>query len=99
MLNSLHTLHLSANLLGCFKELLALTSLSSLKHLVLSDPHFGTNPVCGLCNYQTYSLYHLGNLVSLDNMTICSSQKTLAQSIYMKKKMVGRVRVVRFGVA
>ena len=35
-----------------------------------SDLHYGESPVCALCNYQTYVLYHLQQLSRLDSVTI-----------------------------
>ena len=34
------------------------------------DLHYGESPVCALCNYQTYVLYHLQQLSRLDSVTI-----------------------------
>ncbi|GMH63034.1 hypothetical protein TL16_g03613 [Triparma laevis f. inornata] len=91
-LSNLTDLNLSDNRIGCFKELLSLGVMHSLRNLALNDPHFGTNPVCQLCNYQTYALYHLVQLSTLDSSTISEDAKTLSQSIYMKKKMYYNMR-------
>lgn len=55
----LRELNLAHNRIGCFKELLKLSSLEGLRGLTLQDPHFGENPVCGLSNYRTYVAHHL----------------------------------------
>ncbi|GMI15843.1 hypothetical protein TrVE_jg5650 [Triparma verrucosa] len=91
-LSNLTDLNLSDNRIGCFKELLSLGVMHSLRNLALNDPHYGTNPVCQLCNYQTYALYHLLQLSTLDSSTISEDAKTLSQSIYMKKKMYYNMR-------
>ena len=58
-LSSLVDLNMAANKIGHFKELLNLNRVPTLKFATFTDPHFGENPICGLCNYQTYVLYHL----------------------------------------
>ena len=55
-------LNLSANLVGEFKQVLNLSRCETLRTLSFSDPHYGDNPLCNLCNYQTYVLYHLGQV-------------------------------------
>ena len=84
---ALEELNLADNKIGCFKELLHLGRLPRLRALSFCDPHFGDNPVCGLCNYQTYVLYHLRQLASIDTMTISDEAKATAEATYMKKKM------------
>eukprot|EP00945_MAST-04E_sp_MAST-4E-sp1_P005291 g5291.t1 len=86
-------LNLSGNQIGAFKEVLNLTRSVSLRSLCLSDPHFGDNPACLLCNYQTYVLYHLNQLSSLDTMLISNESKQLAEATYMKKKMYYNMRI------
>ena len=51
------------------------------------EPHFGENPVCALCNYQTYCLFHLQQLKVLDANEIAEEARQLAEATYMKKKM------------
>jgi Leucine-rich repeat (LRR) protein len=53
---ALSELNLADNKIGCFKELLHLGRLPALRSLSFCDPHFGDNPVCGLCNYQVTKL-------------------------------------------
>ena len=86
-------LNISGNNIGAFKEILNLTRSLSLRSLCLSDPHFGDNPACLLCNYQTYVLYHLSQLSSLDTMLISNESKQLAEATYMKKKMYYNMRI------
>lgn len=75
------------NRVGYFKEIHNLTRLPKLKKLCFSDPHYGDNPVCNLCNYQTYVLYQLGQLEGLDTLLISEEAKQLAEATYIKKKM------------
>ena len=49
--------------------------------------------MCSLCNYQTYALYHLSQITCLDAELITDEAKSLAQSIYMKKKMYYNMRM------
>ena len=50
--SALSEINLADNKIGCFKELLHLGRLPALRSLSFCDPHYGDNPVCGLCNYQ-----------------------------------------------
>ena len=56
---NLEDLNISANRVGNFKEVLNLNRLSKLANCTFSDLHYGENPICNLCNYKTYILYHL----------------------------------------
>eukprot|EP00741_Cyanophora_paradoxa_P011210 tig00020554_g10830.t1 len=89
----LEDLNMADNLVGCFKEVPNLCRLPQLRSLVFSDPHWGENPVCALCNYHTYVLYHLGQLTSLDTLLLTDEAKHLAEATYMKKKMYYNMRI------
>eukprot|EP00736_Rhodelphis_marinus_P003488 Rmarinus@m.14061 len=89
----LETLNLSDNLIGCFKEIPNLARLPELKTLLLMDPNHGDNPVCNLCNYQTYVLFHLSTLTSLDGIPLMSETKQIAEATYLKKKMYYNMRI------
>eukprot|EP00727_Mastigamoeba_balamuthi_P008234 m51a1_g4031 hypothetical protein (203) ;mRNA; r:652087-653110 len=58
-LQKLEELNIAANLVGNFREVCALRSLQSLSSLWLQDDLYGSNPICELSNYQTYTLHHL----------------------------------------
>jgi hypothetical protein len=64
-----------------------------LKILAFYDPHFGENPICNLCNYQTYVLYHLRNITKLDTLSISEEAKAFAESTLMRKKMYYNMRI------
>jgi Leucine-rich repeat (LRR) protein len=85
--------NLADNLVGEFKQVLNLGRCETLRTLSFSDPHYGGNPLCNLCNYQTYVLYHLGQLTTLDSMYISRESKQLAEATYMKKKMYYNMRI------
>lgn len=89
----LEELNLSRNKISSFRDILYLSRLDSLKSLSLMDPHFGDNPICRLCNYQTYVTYHLAELQSLDMENISENAKRLAKAIYLKKKMYYNMRM------
>jgi hypothetical protein len=72
---------------------LNLNRLPNLKVLSFYDPHFGENPICNLCNYQTYVLYHLRNICKLDTLTISEEAKAYAESTLMRKKMYYNMRI------
>lgn len=67
---SIKEINLGSNKVTHFKEIINLTRLSTLQTLILSDPHFGDNPVCMLSNYQTYVLYYLSQILCLDTLKI-----------------------------
>ena len=64
-----------------------------LTSICFADPHYGDNPVCRLCNYQTYVLYHLNHITMLDTLKISLESKQLAEATYMKKKMYYNMRI------
>jgi Leucine-rich repeat (LRR) protein len=90
---SLTDLNISGNKICSFKEVLNLNRLPNLRVLSFYDPHFGENPICNLCNYQTYVLYHLRNISKLDTLTINEDAKAFAESTLMRKKMYYNMRI------
>lgn len=90
---NLTDLNLADNRLCSFKSLLGLTNLEQLTSLALSDPHYGDNPVCRLCNYQTYVMCHLGRLAWLDSMEFSTRNKQIAEATMIKKKMYYNMRI------
>ena len=92
-LTSLRDLNISANRIGNFKEVLNLNRLPNLTICTFSDPHYGENPICSLCNYQTYVLFHLPRLVHLDTMIVSEESKTFADTTFMKKRMYYNMRI------
>ena len=51
--HALEDLNLAGNLVCNFKDIPTLARMRSLRTLAFGEPHFGDNPVCSLCNYQT----------------------------------------------
>ena len=90
---ALKELNLSANRIGNFKEVLNLNRLPMLTSCNFLDPHYGENPICSLCNYQTYVLFHLPRLTRLDTMTVSDESKTFAETTFMKKRMYYNMRI------
>ncbi len=90
---ALTDVNLSDNKIGCFKDLDHLSRLPNLTNLALNDPHFNPNPVCMLCNYQTYALYQLTNLTCLDALAVTDEAKHLALATFSKKKMYYNMRI------
>jgi Leucine-rich repeat (LRR) protein len=83
----LEEINLSRNQISSLRDVLQLANLPNLRKLSFRDPHFGANPLCHLCNYQTYMIHHLPNLTSLDAEAIGDESKQLVKAIYTKKKM------------
>jgi len=92
-LQKLVDLNLSGNLIGNFKEVLNLNRLPALRKLRFSDPHFGENPICSLCNYNTYVLYHLNFLAQLDSLLVSEEAQSSTESTFMKKRMYYNMRI------
>jgi Leucine-rich repeat (LRR) protein len=90
---SLEELNISNNKIGNFKEVLNLNRLPNLRICTFQDPHYGENPICNLCNYQTYVLYHLPNLTKLDTLYISDDAKAFADATFMKKRMYYNMRI------
>ncbi|RLN49307.1 hypothetical protein BBJ28_00007190 [Nothophytophthora sp. Chile5] len=90
---NLTELNLADNRLSCFKGLLSLTNLDQLDVLMLSDPHYGDNPVCRLCNYQTYLMCQLPQLRYLDTVELSARNKQIAEATMIKKKMYYNMRI------
>ncbi|KAI9998978.1 hypothetical protein PInf_003642 [Phytophthora infestans] len=90
---NLTELNLADNRLSSFKGLLSLKNLDQLTVLVLSDPHFGDNPVCRLCNYQTYLMCQLPRLNFLDTVELSARNKQIAEATMIKKKMYYNMRI------
>ncbi|KAJ9438372.1 Protein phosphatase 1 regulatory subunit SDS22-like protein [Diplonema papillatum] len=90
---SLEELNLSGNLIGSFRQIPHLDRLTRLTHLYFSDPHFGDNPICQLCNYQTYTLYHLNRIKVLDYNAVSDESRHLAEATFVKKKMYYNMRI------
>jgi len=89
----LEDLMLAGNQIGNFKDIPGLARLRNLVTLAFSEPHFGENPVCALCNYQTYCLFHLQQLRVLDTNMISEDARQVAEATYMKKKMYYNMRI------
>mmetsp|Transcript_17811 Transcript_17811/g.27552 ORF Transcript_17811/g.27552 Transcript_17811/m.27552 type:complete len:191 (+) Transcript_17811:539-1111(+) len=90
---SLSVINLSANKIGNFKEVLNLNRLPCLSICTFNDPHYGDNPICNLCNYSTYVLYHLPRLYRLDTEMISDDSKNFAEGTFMKKRMYYNMRI------
>ena len=94
-LQRLHTLNLAGNSIGSFKEVgnLSPYRVPSLRCLYFADPLWGHCPLTSLCNYQTYVLFILQHITSLDSIRISEEAKQLAEATYLKKKMYYNMRI------
>eukprot|EP01063_Lacrimia_lanifica_P008591 TRINITY_DN15672_c0_g1_i1.p1 TRINITY_DN15672_c0_g1~~TRINITY_DN15672_c0_g1_i1.p1 ORF type:complete len:1553 (+),score=713.90 TRINITY_DN15672_c0_g1_i1:108-4766(+) len=89
----LEEVNLAGNQIGSFREIPYLDRLPNLTTLYFSDPHFGDNPICQLCNYQTYTLYHLNRVKVLDYNTVSDANRQFAEATFVKKKMYYNMRI------
>ena len=90
--SKLVSLNVAANAIDSFKEVRRFGRLRALKELALSDPHWGTNPVCRLSNYHTFALCAVPRLAVLDTTPIAEETKALAEATAMKKTMFYEMR-------
>ncbi|GFR51283.1 hypothetical protein Agub_g13641 [Astrephomene gubernaculifera] len=86
-------LNLADNKIGSFKELRALAVLPRLVDLCFSDPMWGDCPLAQLCNYQTFVLFVMPHLTSLDTLLLADETKALAEATFLKKQMYYNMRV------
>jgi Leucine-rich repeat (LRR) protein len=91
---SLQELNLAGNRISSFREILHLSRLKTLSRLSLSDPNFSDNPICGLCNYQTYTVHHLPNLCTFDTMEVTQESRRLIGATIVKKRMYYNMRII-----
>lgn len=89
----LQSLNLADNQVYSFHEILGLSRLRQLAELNLTDPDWGENPICSLCNYQVYILYHLPALAVLDRNRIGVEEHQAATAAFAKKRMYYNMRV------
>ncbi|CAG9310144.1 unnamed protein product [Blepharisma stoltei] len=92
-LKKLYDLNLSGNLIGSFKDVLNLKSLPALDILTLNDPHFTENPVCNLCNYQTFMIFQFPKVKKLDTYSITDEARSYAEATFLKKQMYYNMRI------
>lgn len=90
---ALEELNLAANRIGSFREVPLLAALPRLRSLCLSDPLYGSNPICTLCNYQTFTLFHLCSLTLLDYCAVTDESRQVAEATFVKKKMYYNMRI------
>lgn len=86
-------LNLSDNKIGSYREVLGLRNHPKLRELAFADPDWGENPICLLCNYATYTLYHLPQIQVHDRMRIGEDEHTAAQAAFSKKSLFYNMRV------
>jgi Leucine-rich repeat (LRR) protein len=86
-------LNIAGNLIGQFKEIPLFDRIKSLESLSMKCANFAENPVCSLCNYQTYALYHLTRIKKLDSLLITDDARHIADATFLKKKMYYNMRI------
>jgi hypothetical protein len=88
-LSNVHVLQLAGNRISSFRDITRLsTQLPSLRHLFLNDPHWGSNPVCSLANYNTFALCSLPpHVQSLDSTNITREARAVALAKFTRKSM------------
>ncbi len=84
---NLKELNISGNLISSFREILHLSRLKSLEQLSLSDPNYSDNPICTLCNYQTYIVHHLPRISIFDTLEVTAESRNAISATIVKKRM------------
>ena len=79
--SSLEELNLAGNLISNFKDIPNLARMRRLATVSFNEPHFGDNPLCALCNYQTYLLFHMTHLRMFDSVVITDELRQLAEAV------------------
>ena len=64
---ALEELNVAGNSIANFKDIPNLSRMRRLTSLSFGEPHFGENPLCSLCNYSTYVLFHMPQLKTFDS--------------------------------
>jgi hypothetical protein len=80
----------------CFsyhQDVANLSKLSGLQELCLADPFWGECPVAALCNYQTFMLYLMPHLSSLDTLLLADETKAAASTTFTKKQLYYNMRI------
>lgn len=90
---NLKSVNLADNRIGSFREVLELARHGSLRELSFADPDWGDNPICQLCNYQTYILFHLSQLQVHDRIRVGEEELSAAQAAFSKKKLFYNMRI------
>ncbi|KAJ9527642.1 hypothetical protein QJQ45_025918 [Haematococcus lacustris] len=90
---ALEVLNLADNAIGSFKDVRPLARLPLLTHLCFADPMWGECPLASLCNYQTFVLFMLPKLSSLDTLLLAEETKLLAEATFLKKQMYYNMRI------
>eukprot|EP00967_Tisochrysis_lutea_P023773 scaffold27287_cov19-Tisochrysis_lutea.AAC.2 len=75
------------------QEVRALSRLPRLTELCFADPMWGESPLAALCNYQTFVLFMLPKLTSLDTLVLADETKHLAEATFLKKQMYYNMRI------
>ncbi|KAA6346923.1 MAG: putative leucine rich repeat protein, partial [Streblomastix strix] len=89
----LETLNLSGNQIGSFIEITKLGRLPKLRTISLSDPHFGSCPVCYLSNYTTFIWSQIRNANEIDGSILNNELKIQAEATFIKKRMYYSMRI------
>ncbi|CAE8736190.1 unnamed protein product [Polarella glacialis] len=89
----LRSINLAGNRICSFKEVLDVARLRHLEQMNFSDPDWGENPICFLCNYQTYTLYHLSTLQVHDCMNVGPEEHRASEAAFSKKRLYYNMRI------
>lgn len=85
---NLESLNLSGNKIAFLKDMNDLCNLPNLKHLSFKDPYYAPCPVSLLCNYSSYALFYLPQLISLDTYNVNSKEiSEIIESLVEKKNI------------
>lgn len=91
--SKLRSINVADNRICSFRDILDLSRIIGLRELSFADPDWGENPICLLCNYQTYTLYHLPSLKILDRMRIAEDEHQQAEVAFSRKRLYYNMRI------
>jgi Leucine-rich repeat (LRR) protein len=92
-LTALQHLAVPDNHIGSFRDVARLARLPRLRALVLSDPHWGDNPVCMLANYAVFAAVTLPRLEVLDGLRVTPAARAAAEATFHKKRIYYGMRM------
>jgi len=80
-------LNLAHNKIRNFTDVLDLKNLPSLRELHLSDPDYGENPICQLCNYGVALVQYFKQLELVDLQSIDVEMVRESDAIWKRKRL------------
>ncbi|CAD7968100.1 unnamed protein product, partial [Amoebophrya sp. A120] len=92
-IRSLQRINLAKNTIRNFPDVLDLAKIRNLKELHLSDPDFGDNPICSLCNYTVALVQYFKHVSIVDQQYISEEIVKNSDKIWHSKTLYYDMRI------